>query len=118
MITPPPLGVGLLEFHQLDLMVEAGRMAARALLEEAGGDRRATSSRRRRRVPDPTPTGSGRGRLTVRRRGVVQGHAARDDPTVRERSWDHSPIASRAASVRAGEWWKSTMVPLGSPSPA
>ena len=36
-VTPPPLGVGLLEFHQLDLMVEAGRMAARELLEQTGG---------------------------------------------------------------------------------
>jgi predicted acylesterase/phospholipase RssA len=37
-VTPPTLGVGLLEFHQLDRMVEAGRGAARALLEEAGGE--------------------------------------------------------------------------------
>jgi len=37
-VTPPTLGVGLLEFHQLDRMVEAGRAAARALLEAAGGD--------------------------------------------------------------------------------
>jgi EmrB/QacA subfamily drug resistance transporter len=37
-VTPPTLGVGLLEFHQLDRMVEAGRAAARALLAEAGGD--------------------------------------------------------------------------------
>jgi predicted acylesterase/phospholipase RssA len=37
-ITPPSLGVGMLEFHQLDRMVEAGRMAARALLDATGGD--------------------------------------------------------------------------------
>ena len=37
-VTPPTRGVGLLEFHQLDRMVEAGRSAARALLEQAGGD--------------------------------------------------------------------------------
>jgi NTE family protein len=37
-ITPPTLGVGLLEFHQLDRMIGAGRAAARALLEETGGD--------------------------------------------------------------------------------
>jgi predicted acylesterase/phospholipase RssA len=37
-VTPPTLGVGLLEFHQLDRMIDAGRAAARALLEEAGGD--------------------------------------------------------------------------------
>ena len=36
-ITPPPLGVGLLEFHQLDLMVEAGRIAVRELLVQSGG---------------------------------------------------------------------------------
>ena len=37
-VTPPTLGVGLLEFHQLDRMVQAGRAAARALLDEAAGD--------------------------------------------------------------------------------
>ena len=37
-VTPPTRGVGLLEFHQLDRMIEAGRSAARALLEETGGD--------------------------------------------------------------------------------
>ena len=37
-VTPATLGVGLLEFHQFDLMVEAGRAAARALLERTGGD--------------------------------------------------------------------------------
>ena len=37
-VTPPTRGVGLLEFHQLDRMIEAGRSAARALLEEASGD--------------------------------------------------------------------------------
>jgi predicted acylesterase/phospholipase RssA len=31
-LTPATLGVGLLEFHQLDRMVRAGREAARALL--------------------------------------------------------------------------------------
>ena len=36
-ITPPPLGVGTLEWHQMDLVVEAGRMAARRLLEQTGG---------------------------------------------------------------------------------
>jgi NTE family protein len=41
-ITPPSLGVGMLEFHQLDRMVEAGRMAARALLEATGGDLNST----------------------------------------------------------------------------
>lgn len=37
-VSPPSLGVGLMEFHQLDLMVRAGRTAARALLELTGGD--------------------------------------------------------------------------------
>ncbi len=36
-VTPPPLGVGLLEFHQLDVVVEAGQMAARELLDQTGG---------------------------------------------------------------------------------
>ena len=34
----PTLGVGLLEFHQLDRMVLAGREAARALLAEGSLD--------------------------------------------------------------------------------
>ncbi len=33
-VTPAPMGVGLLEFHQIDRMVESGRAAARALLEQ------------------------------------------------------------------------------------
>jgi EmrB/QacA subfamily drug resistance transporter len=37
-LTPPTLGVGLLEFHQLDRMIAAGRLAARTLLEQAGND--------------------------------------------------------------------------------
>lgn len=36
-VTPPSLGVGLLEFHQMDRMVEAGRLAARSLLEATDG---------------------------------------------------------------------------------
>jgi EmrB/QacA subfamily drug resistance transporter len=35
-VTPSTRGVGLLEFHQLDRMVESGRAAGRALLEKAG----------------------------------------------------------------------------------
>jgi predicted acylesterase/phospholipase RssA len=35
-VTPSSMGVGLLEFHQLDRMVESGREAGRALLDEAG----------------------------------------------------------------------------------
>jgi predicted acylesterase/phospholipase RssA/CRP-like cAMP-binding protein len=35
-VTPSSMGVGLLEFHQLDRMVESGREAGRALLAEAG----------------------------------------------------------------------------------
>jgi predicted acylesterase/phospholipase RssA len=37
-VAPSSMGVGLLEFHQLDRMVQAGREAARALLEQASGD--------------------------------------------------------------------------------
>ena len=39
-VTPAALGVGLLEFHQLDRMVEAGRAAGRALLDQGAFDRR------------------------------------------------------------------------------
>ena len=35
-VTPSTMGVGLLEFHQLDRMVEAGRAAARAVLDSTG----------------------------------------------------------------------------------
>ena len=35
-VTPSTQGVGLLEFHQLDRMVESGRAAGRAVLAEAG----------------------------------------------------------------------------------
>lgn len=35
-ITPPAMGVGLLEFHQLDTLVEAGLAAGRRLVEESG----------------------------------------------------------------------------------
>lgn len=33
-LRPPSLGVGLLEFHQLDVMVEAGLLAGRRLIAE------------------------------------------------------------------------------------
>ncbi|WP_318011382.1 patatin-like phospholipase family protein [Actinotalea sp. M2MS4P-6] len=36
-VAPSSAGTGLLEFHQFDRMVAAGRTAARALLEQAGG---------------------------------------------------------------------------------
>ena len=37
-VGPSSMGVGLLEFHQYDRMVQSGRTAARALLEQASGD--------------------------------------------------------------------------------
>ncbi|WP_404386579.1 DHA2 family efflux MFS transporter permease subunit [Knoellia locipacati] len=37
-IAPPSKGVGLLEFHQLDQMIESGRESARELLDRTGGD--------------------------------------------------------------------------------
>jgi hypothetical protein len=37
-VSPSSRGVGLLEFHQMDRMVESGRAAVRTLLERAGGD--------------------------------------------------------------------------------
>ena len=37
-VTPATMGVGLLEFHQIDRMVLAGREAARALLAEGSLD--------------------------------------------------------------------------------
>ena len=39
-VGPSSMGVGLLEFHQLDRMVQSGRAAARALLDQASGDLR------------------------------------------------------------------------------
>ena len=58
-ITPATLGVGLLEFHQLDLMVEAGRAAARQLLERTGGDLHGPSTGvpQPREAPAPAPAG-------------------------------------------------------------
>ena len=41
-VAPSSMGVGLLEFHQFDRMVQSGREAARALLEQASGDLLAT----------------------------------------------------------------------------
>ena len=38
LVGPSSMGVGLLEFHQLDRMIASGRAAARALLEQASGD--------------------------------------------------------------------------------
>jgi len=35
-VTPSTMGVGLLEFHQIDRMIESGRAAARAVLAEPG----------------------------------------------------------------------------------
>ena len=43
-VSPSAMGVGLLEFHQFDRMVQAGREAARVLLERAGGDLGSTSA--------------------------------------------------------------------------
>lgn len=60
-VTPPTRGVGLLEFHQLDRMVEAGRSAARALLAEAGGDLTGHLFRATQispETPDPAPAGA------------------------------------------------------------
>jgi predicted acylesterase/phospholipase RssA len=37
-VTPPTLGVGLLEFHQFDRMVTAGRQAGRAVLDALADD--------------------------------------------------------------------------------
>lgn len=62
-ITPPSLGVGMLEFHQLDRMVEAGRMAARALLDATGGDLYSVPDQlvaRERRIPARSPLTLGR----------------------------------------------------------
>ena len=35
-VAPASMGVGMLEFHQIDTMIAAGRVAARALLDEVG----------------------------------------------------------------------------------
>ena len=52
-VTPATMGVGLLEFHQFDRMVRAGRLAARALLDAGRpGPRRPRAAR----------SGAGRGR--------------------------------------------------------
>ena len=49
----PTMGVGLLEFHQIDRMVQAGREAGRALLAEGSLDLGAKC--RPGADPDPDP---------------------------------------------------------------
>jgi NTE family protein len=51
-VTPPTMGVGLLEFHQLDQVAHAGRLAARTLLEEAGDELFASDATRSASKPD------------------------------------------------------------------
>ena len=46
-VSPSSMGVGLLEFHQMDRMVESGRAAVRTLLERAGGDLRSSATEHR-----------------------------------------------------------------------
>jgi predicted acylesterase/phospholipase RssA len=53
-VTPATLGVGLLEFHQFDRVVESGREAARALLA-SGAPASPTSGPGADRPPDPEP---------------------------------------------------------------
>jgi len=43
-VTPPTLGVGLLEFHQMDRMVQAGRQAGRAVLDRLAEDADASAA--------------------------------------------------------------------------
>jgi len=52
-VTPAANGVGLLEFHQFDVMVRAGREAARALLES--GLLTGTSTTPGEMSPEPSP---------------------------------------------------------------
>ncbi len=48
------MGVGLLEFHQFDRMLQAGREAARALLADGFLDERMTASELPS-LPEPDP---------------------------------------------------------------
>ena len=52
-VTPPTMGVGLLEFHQLDRMVQAGRRAARDLLAALAQDTEHPGVWPVPRVPEP-----------------------------------------------------------------
>ncbi len=54
-ITPATMGVGLLEFHQIDRMVQAGRAAGRALLEAGALDLGATVLPDQAADPDSEP---------------------------------------------------------------
>ncbi|MEO5852528.1 MAG: DHA2 family efflux MFS transporter permease subunit [Nocardioides sp.] len=53
-LCPASMGVGLLEFHQLDRMIESGRAAARTLLEQAAADLAGPADRDESRVPEAT----------------------------------------------------------------
>jgi predicted acylesterase/phospholipase RssA len=52
-LTPTAMGVGLLEFHQFDRMVQAGREAARALLADGFLSDRMTASEPLPRPEEP-----------------------------------------------------------------
>ena len=117
-VTPPTLGVGLLEFHQMDRMVQAGRAAARRAAGAgrrcADGTRHAAAGRHaaRRRARN------GAGRLRSSRADQECGSTSSVMPsratttcTSAARVWAQAPMSSSASSVRAGEWWKRTKVP-------
>ena len=56
-LTPATMGVGLLEFHQIDRMVQSGREAGRALLAEGSLDLGAKLEPEPRRSRTPSRTG-------------------------------------------------------------
>ena len=54
-LTPAAMGVGLLEFHQIDRMVQSGREAGRALLAEGLLDLGARDERDVQAYVEPVP---------------------------------------------------------------
>ncbi len=52
-VSPASMGIGLMEFHQFDQMVLAGRAAGRLLLERTGGDLGTLASPSHRDVVEP-----------------------------------------------------------------
>ncbi|NHA69629.1 DHA2 family efflux MFS transporter permease subunit [Phycicoccus flavus] len=54
-VCTPRMGTGFLEFHQIDVLVEAGRLAARTLLESCDGDLGVLGEQATARPTDTSP---------------------------------------------------------------
>ena len=104
-VTPATLGVGLLEFHQLDRMVRAGREAARALLAEGGPDLVAARDRRRTH-----PGGHAAATARTARRIAVNESLGATLAAVRRPSIRRALLAYLAFSVAEWATWVALLI--------